>query len=345
MCEKSEATTCEQLTLFAEGSPVKMLVWRGNGLVCKAKERPCGESSPGSFVSLGPDGSWLKTCPVSCPVIAGCSLVKFSETWPRAGMMRSGKCYPQPRLVRHTKETGYLLWRTPTAYDWKNTGCCNQTYLSDQVRPEQVTNPDKILWRTPASREPGISVDRLVPIEGGELGGMNRHFDRETGRMAQIGLTQQVQAREMWPTPRAQMGSLHQPSADKEHKGGGKPKRLEVEVGRQMWPTPDVPNGGRGIPKDAEVRGNSLYTQDGRKVQVGLANAVKMWPTPNARDWRSGKGTKPRDDHAVNLPEAVSNRYSGKQYPKLPEGETSGQLAPQFVEWLMGFSRDWTEVE
>lgn len=301
MCEKSEATTCEQLTLFAEGSPVKMLVWRGNGLVCKAKERPCGESSPGSFVSLGPDGSWLKTCPVSCPVIAGCSLVKFSETWPRAGMMRSGKCYPQPRLVRHTKETGYSLWPTPSAGDNSNR----------QSKPCPAELEGRHGWKLKPAVMDSLSKE---PVR-------------------------------MWPTPRAQMGSLHQPSADKEHKGGGKPKRLEVEVGRQMWPTPDVPNGGRGIPKDAEVRGNSLYTQDGRKVQVGLANAVKMWPTPNARDWRSGKGTKPRDDHAVNLPEAVSNRYSGKQYPKLPEGETSGQLAPQFVEWLMGFSRDWTEVE
>lgn len=41
-----------------------------------------------------------------------------------------------------------------------------------------------------------------MAIEGGELGGMNRHFDRHTGRMAQIGLVQQVKLR-MWPTPTA----------------------------------------------------------------------------------------------------------------------------------------------
>lgn len=35
-----------------------------------------------------------------------------------------------------------------------------------------------------------------------------------------------------WPTPRATMGSLNQPSADKKRTGGGKPKRLEVEVGK-----------------------------------------------------------------------------------------------------------------
>jgi hypothetical protein len=60
------------------------------------------------------------------------------------------------------------------------------------------------LWRTPSAQEPGISAERLVPIEGGTLGGMNRHFDKHTGRMAQIGLEQQVKLRAMqWPTPTA----------------------------------------------------------------------------------------------------------------------------------------------
>jgi hypothetical protein len=32
-------------------------------------------------------------------------------------------------------------------------GCSTQTYLSDQVRPEQVTNPRKKIWPTPAARD------------------------------------------------------------------------------------------------------------------------------------------------------------------------------------------------
>jgi hypothetical protein len=42
-----------------------------------------------------------------------------------------------------TNESGYGLWRTPTAHDWKNTGNCSQLYLSDQVRPKQIKNPKK----------------------------------------------------------------------------------------------------------------------------------------------------------------------------------------------------------
>ena len=66
--------------------------------------------------------------------------------------------------------------------------------------------PTRQTWRTPAQQEPGIDVNRLEPIEGGELGGMNRHFDKETGRMAQIGLTQQVAARQ-YGTPTSQSGT------------------------------------------------------------------------------------------------------------------------------------------
>jgi hypothetical protein len=57
------------------------------------------------------------------------------------------------------------------------------------------------LWRTPAASEPGVKAERLIPIDGGTPGGMNRHFDKHTGRMAQIGLEQQVKLRAMWPTP------------------------------------------------------------------------------------------------------------------------------------------------
>jgi hypothetical protein len=110
-----------------------------------------------------------------------------------------------------------------------------------------------------------------------------------------------------------------------------------VAAERGMWPTPDVPNGGRGIPKDARWTGNSCYTEDGRKVQVGLANVVRMWPTPRANDWKGGLPygtTSPRQECDFFLPDKVNLIQ-----------QTSGQLNPTFVEWMMGFSRDWTEVD
>jgi len=105
--------------------------------------------------------------------------------------------------------------------------------LSVRTMPAHLTSGiESGLWRTPAAKESGITIERLRPIEGGELGGMNRHFDKKTGRMAQIGLTQQVQAREMWKTPVAD-DAVNRDAW--KFNSRGEPK-LSAQV--ELWPTP-----------------------------------------------------------------------------------------------------------
>lgn len=96
-------------------------------------------------------------------------LEPFSETWPQWGMMLDGECLElsPPELPTNETESGS--------------------------------------WRSPAAREPGVSWERLETRTGEPVGSMCRHYDKHTGRMAQIGLTQQVKAR-MWGTPRASGG-------------------------------------------------------------------------------------------------------------------------------------------
>lgn len=60
-----------------------------------------------------------------------------------------------------------------------------------------------------------------------------------------------------------------------------------VESGCSSWPTPNVSNGGRNT-KHAVRRGNTLYTEDGKKVQESLEAAAKLWPTPDAAAMNSG---------------------------------------------------------
>ena len=79
---------------------------------------------------------------------------------------------------------GWTSMEPITELDWRDW----ETDPADDLPPEE--------WRSPAASEPGITTERLRPIEGGELGGMNRHFDKDTGRMAQIGITQQVKIRD-----------------------------------------------------------------------------------------------------------------------------------------------------
>jgi hypothetical protein len=110
---------------------------------------------------------------------------------------------------------------------------------------------------------------------------------------------------------------------------------LTAATASGLWPTPNVPNGGRTI-QHAEFKGNTAY-HNGKKVQVGLEAAVRMWPTPVARDSRTIKGAQhPKGwTGAKGLCETVGE----------VEGTATGSLNPTWVEWLMGFPSGWTALE
>jgi hypothetical protein len=98
---------------------------------------------------------------------------------------------------------------------------------------------------------------------------------------------------------------------------------------RHLWPTPVAPNGGRTIHHVDTFNGRTAY-HNGKKVQVDLAQAVKLWPTPAHRDWRH-PNAKP-----------YSERGGGKKGEQLPNA-IGGALNPTWVEWLMGFPLGWTD--
>lgn len=117
MCEKSESTTCEQLTLFAEDSPVSPSRVPANAKARKTNAG-FGPSSPVLFASLDPDGSWVKMCRDSCQLMLDGRSEPFCETWPRAGMMQRGKSFQQPALVLYTCGREFFSWvwiQTPRA--------------------------------------------------------------------------------------------------------------------------------------------------------------------------------------------------------------------------------------
>jgi hypothetical protein len=58
----------------------------------------------------------------------------------------------------------------------------------------------------------------------------------------------------------------------------------------------------------------------------------RMLPTPAARDWKDGTQPRPHGRHSDSLP-VVVNR------------EVGGSLHPQFVEWMMGFPKGWTDLD
>lgn len=92
-----------------------------------------------------------------------------------------------------------------------------------------------------------------------------------------------------------------------------------------LWPTPRAgPNENRQTkPTTSQLAGTH---------GMSLGVAVRMFPTPTARDWRSGKSSM-----------ATQQRNSRPLSEVAAQGQVSGQLNPTWVEWLMGFPLGWTD--
>lgn len=94
----------------------------------------------------------------------------------------------------------------------------------------------------------------------------------------------------------------------------------------KLLKTPSASDGEGGI---MEIREGV----DGHyKLRDQIPHYTKMMPTPNARDTR-GKSIK-----QDRVPDIVEGH-------NLPTGQQTGlKLQPTFVEWMMGYPKDWTEI-
>ena len=125
-----------------------------------------------------------------------------------------------------------------------------------------------------------------------------------------------------WPTPKA----MDSRSAGPGTKDETLTRRAESQFGvnlaeavqmdvRKLWPTPTRSDGMGGPGHSGRVGGVNLRT-------------TVTFPTPCARDWKDGAFPA---EYERNTPTLATH--------------AGGQLNPQFVEWLMGFPLNWTEVK
>ncbi len=167
-----------------------------------------------------------------------------------------------------------------------------------------------VSWRTPAANPSGISVERLE----GDIG--HRMYDKETGRLAQVGLDQQVR----WSTPRATSINETQESAQE------RMARLQQE-GRQT-------GGTRSLQNDVQ----------------------KNWPTPTGIHADRGNHDEPVENYQKRVTDYEEGRSKGKPGKSLgvaagltdqdnpnTNGNSPGLLNPAWVEQLMGFPSGWTD--
>ena len=249
-----------------------------------------------------------------------------SSSWPRSRQWMTPKAldgeFTTPRTQGRSMEMStHLQTQAITNWPTPNAGPQNDSDTTWPQRREElkekwgnngfgltlgmaVTN-----WRTPASQESGISPERLE----GELG--SRMYDKETGRLAQYGLPQQVQ---YWMTPNT-MDSLPPKSQEA--------LNYEHDTARQ----------GRSNP-------NNL--RDQAAVQEGIAN----WPTPTGRDHKDGTSAETVPENGL-LGRAAPNWANSRSIPQAPpttkDGHTCSpscrRLNPLFAEMLMGLPPGWTD--
>jgi hypothetical protein len=299
----------ELLTWFLEVSRVRT----SQPPILKLKELPvrvqdsgrkCGESfAKWNHVLC----SWKTR---QCSLAGG--LESFSQPWPRWGMMRSGESWALMTSVHFTGERGCSSWATTTVHGNHNkVGMTEKSGdgLSTQVKLAQWTTPIERDWKD----SPGMS--------------------QETEDRTRLDtLPRQVFA--FWPTVLARdyFPPHKQEYIDKKKAEGHGMSNLNDTV--SLWPTPVASTGGPNT--------NSASVKE-RGHGNNLVGMVKLWKTPTVACATGGQKTRggERQDELL-LGGEVQIAFGEMSNSSTAKTESSGQLSPDFTEWLQGFPIGWT---
>jgi hypothetical protein len=143
----------------------------------------------------------------------------------------------------------------------------------------------------------------------------------------------------LWPTPRAQEAKHGAPTdweMTTDHAGTRDSLRVQVNK-RAFWRTPAPTNGQQG-PKSKELYEQCLKTGQSAITLVDeVRHTPAYWPTPASRDYKGAR-----------RPETMAKTGRNPETNSLPDSvEFKGQserLNPTWVEWLMGFPLDHTDL-
>jgi hypothetical protein len=255
-----------QLTLFAEAFPASRTVSLAD-VPAPPTSATSGPSSSDSFASVDPDGSWRKTCQGYSQVTLDGSLARFSETWPRAGMTRSGTAYRRPPLAPLTDGTASGLWPTPDA-GVANIGEQPDTYLTRRAELVKKGSCHGMgyslgiaaqMWPTPCAEDA-----KNVPYQKGKAG---QRYPMLLGA---------VRPDKMWPTASARDWKDSPGMARTGTNPDGSLRSREDQLARAVYA--DTANGGALNPTWVEwLMGYPLGW-----------TACAAWGTASSRKSRSG---------------------------------------------------------
>ena len=103
------------------GSPARTFQLLENGQDSQEQEADFGVNSSARFAYYDPDTSSWRTYQDCLPLTEDETLGEYSETWPKAGTMRNGKCYLQDSLEPRIYDDGSFLWPTADTHQGGRT--------------------------------------------------------------------------------------------------------------------------------------------------------------------------------------------------------------------------------
>jgi hypothetical protein len=106
-----------------------------------------GRISGELFAKREQDGSFSKTSEGCFLSMMDAPLVKFSQTWPKTGSMRSGRCFQSERPAAVISENGSSLWPTPKAMTG-GANCNRDSRGAGGPDLQETVNS----WASPAAR-------------------------------------------------------------------------------------------------------------------------------------------------------------------------------------------------
>lgn len=190
-------------------------------------------------------------------------------------------------------------------------------------------------WRTISNQEPGINTERLVTKDRKPWTPGQRAYDKETGRLEQVGLTQEVQATlSGWATPRTGKTTNENWETWQKRKDRGDVETMPLTLQAQMagWPTPDGNSKGGGEYNDSE---KAIARFQNIRRHYALREAVHLAGWATLRNGGDG-GTAEHCD--------LSGQASGltpDQSPAKTAKPGGYLLNPKFSLWLQGFPAEW----
>lgn len=214
----------------------------------------------------------------------------FSDRWPRAGSLRSGRVYRRPKLALRTSESGGSVSPWPTPRGHEVGGYQNQT---DGSRLMTLTGA--------ADNWPTIKATDEAK------GGPNQRDSSGA------------------PSLEMAAGNWSTPSASDESRMTGKSLAQHTAI----WTTPQS----HDVKKRS--RGQTSGRLNNKAGNACLATDAEVWPTPAARDYKSGQASDETFGSNARPLNEVACRFSLRDQREIGAESQNGSGQRSVLRWIV----------